>query len=866
MKIIGIIGAAALAVAIAGFACSSHKRSTDPKPVVISMQGAVTLPDESQLAYSELEIGFGAHDSVVENSGSFAIEGNEHTPGLAIVSLRSGSPILMAIVPNPASNLEFQVDVHSTAVALVFLHPFICTNNPEFIDGVLADIENLPELAMLEEALAASLTEQTLTLDVEDWEINYYLEEAVFAYVDGFNATRQNSRVMPGPSLAGIQAQGIEIDPSSQRGGLQLKFKGGDQFELTNTLGRWAYCTTPEDSFYVFPNGDFLDLLKGTRPWAPTTKTFHMTVPPNADAQEVHVYGYGFAETPENSWDSLSHDEEKLANVGGIPTVLIELCSPLLSIVTNTSVTIGREEIAKRIGGTVVGLILSQGTLMQQLALYAKGNDPWGLSWTLSKWVMNELVTNTQFRNAFISATGMALTSVSLDKLARWLSMPAKAVMTFNSVSSTLKTAFGFTNAEFNTTFEVWQDELSTGTVRGQIADSITGSPIQGAVVDLEGDDDNPLEPTHRVTTGAEGTYYFANITTGPKSITASKAGYAPKTIQVTVEKDREITEHITLARQSGGVTGRILDGLLVHHGINPANFKETIQLQMRPVGGGSASYQYVSNGSYALSLSSGTWWLKADYEGYSPDSVQVNVSASGTAVSPRDLVLQPRPTMEGNIYLDMNNDGTNDQTIPISFPGVGLSAPVVIPCDPGTGEYFMMVGVRGSSNSNFDAIRMGFKVQSIPDAEAVEVGPFMNWPCSPQSGRAIAFFSTTRQRCTAPGESAPLTFTFEGNPEKPGCACGITNPGQVFLTEWGTQIGDVVAGGITADLHGWVSCYCDARDTDFDGINDQYDVECARAHVVIDFRVQVGSDYLVPWAPSAPPIPHGDGGSVAGH
>jgi hypothetical protein len=97
------------------------------------------------------------------------------------------------------------------------------------------------------------------------------------------------------------------------------------------------------------------------------------------------------------------------------------------------------------------------------------------------------------------------------------------------------------------------------------------------------------------------------------------------------------------------------------------------------------------------------------------------------------------------------------------------------------------------------------------------------------------------------------MTFTFEGDPEEPGCACGISQPGNVYITEWGTQLGDLVVGQITVDLHGWASCYCDADDTDQDGINDDYDVDCARAHAQIDFRLLVGTDYLVTWAPLAP-------------
>lgn len=841
-----------LCAVLNSLACSSDKNSTNPEPAVITFQGGIYLPGGSALANSDLTVGFGLHDATVTDDGAYAIQGNEHVPGVLMATVPSGAPVLMAVVPSPTSDQFVPVDVHTTAVSLVFLHPFICTNNPEYIDGVLADIETLPQLAALENALESTLSGESLTLDTDDDNLSNALESAVEAYVNGFSAT---SKPRPnGVQHASTAVEGIEIEPDYQVSGLQLRWKGGSEFELTNSLGRWAYCTTPEDTFFVFPNGDFLDILKGSRPWSPTTQTFHMSVPPNADAQEVHVYGYGFASTLGNEWDSLEHAEQQFAHAGGIPTVLIELCAPMISVVTNTSVTLGREEIAKRIGGTVIGLMLSQGTLMQQLGLYAQNDDPWGLSWTLSKWVMNELVTNTQFRAAFISATGMALTSASLTKLAAWLSVPAKVVMTFNSVSSVLKTTMGFTAAEFNTAFEVWQDVIETGAVRGQVADSIDGLPISGAVVQLSGDEDNPLNPTHQVTTAADGWYYFSNIITGPKSISASKSGYATKTISVIIEKDKEITAHIPLAHLSGGLSGRILDGILAYNSVAPATIEKPVQLEAHPVSGSGPISFNIQHGSYSVSLSPGTWWVKAVHEDYLADSFQVTVPSSGAVTAPRDLVLQPHSTMQGIVYLDMNNDGSYDQTINVSFPAVGLAQFGTWACDGSSQQYAFGVGVRGSSQSDYDATYIGFRATSISEAAEVSVGPIHEWPCDAQSRDAIVFFSTTRQHCYAPDVTAPMTFTLDGNPDKPGCGCGISNPGSIYLTDWGTNLGDLVAGGMTIELPGWAGCYCDAYDTDQDGTNDLYDVACARAHIEIDFRLLVGSDYVVPWMPSSPP------------
>ena len=88
----------------------------------------------------------------------------------------------------------------------------------------------------------------------------------------------------------------------------------------------------------TYPNGDFLDIFKGSRPWAPSKKTFNMHVEANADTQFVGVYGYGFAPWEDNVWSDLSPQEQVLAHWGGISTVVIELCNQVLSVVTNSSI------------------------------------------------------------------------------------------------------------------------------------------------------------------------------------------------------------------------------------------------------------------------------------------------------------------------------------------------------------------------------------------------------------------------------------------------------------------------------------------------------------------------------------------------
>jgi len=841
--------------------CSSGQdSSTEPTVTEVTFDGTVHLPESSYLTYEDIALGFGERDVAVSTDGAFSIAGNQHLPGIAMARDLWGEPILMAVVPDPVEGLQVTVDVHSTALALAFLHPFVCSSNPDYAEEVVTDLESLSELGELESLLSEQLSGDVLALVYDNPDLEDALSRVVEAYVNSYPPTTSLLAVLPAHrSPSTPQDDDVQILPYGQVSGHQLNWKGGSSFEILNSYGRWAYCTTPSDSFFLWPNGDFLDLLKATQPWAPSTKSFTMSVPPNSDTQYVSVYGYGFSPMAGNDWDSLNATERLHANAAGIATIVVELCGQMLAVVTNTSRTLGNEEVASRLGGTIVGLLLSDGVLMSQVSAYIAVNDPWGLSWHLTKHVLSELTVNPSFRSAFVAATGMALTDGALSKLASWLSVPAKAVMTFNSVSSVMKTALGLSSARFKTSFAVWRDVIEYGSVRGQVADAEDGSPLTGAVVTLTGDENNPLNPDHEVTTGSDGYYRFDYIGAGPKSISASKSGYTPKAIGVVIETDAEITANITLQRGGAGVSGRVLNGIFVHHNIQSGLFSESLELVAIHAGGVEVNrYLYVNNGTYTMALPAGSWWIKAQYEDYKPDSFLVTVPGSGGVSAPRDLVLEPNPSMTGQIDIDMNNDGTFETSFEITFPSVGLTSPTLAPCAPGGNGANTMMGMagQGTSYANFDFVYVGFSTTTITGPGVYPVGGLYPFGCLSGGTQTIGWLGTSRRQCNNPDGSGPMSFTIIGDPETPGCDCGISQPGNVFVTDWNSELGGLVAGGVTADLAGWANCHCSSSDEDGDGIDDDYDVTCARARLHLDFRFLVGTDYLVGWMPSTPPIP----------
>ncbi len=434
-----------LAVVIAGLCflptCTKKSGPTTPTTNVISMTGSAQLPESSGQDYTAFTVGLGSYDESLDSEGSFSIQGNEHTTGLAMVRATDGTPVLMSVIPSPSEGGQITIDARSTALAMAFLHPFVCTSNPEYAADVLNDLEKLSEFQDFEDLIESQLSASSLALAEDNEDVDDALGALILAYLNTHPSTLSKTLAkMSHKSPAVPSDDGMQIDPSWTESGHQLTWKGGDTFELTNSFGRWAYCATPSDSFFVYPNGDFLDIFKGSRPWAPSKKTFNMHVEANADTQFVGVYGYGFAPWEDNVWSDLSPQEQVLAHWGGISTVVIELCNQVLSVVTNSSILLGKGEIASKLGGTILPFLLDDAVVMRQVAGYIANKDGWELAWYLAKHTLGQVATNPSFRAAFVSATGVALTDGMISKLASWVALPIKAAIIYNSVTSVLKT------------------------------------------------------------------------------------------------------------------------------------------------------------------------------------------------------------------------------------------------------------------------------------------------------------------------------------------------------------------------------------------------------------------------------------------
>jgi hypothetical protein len=840
--------------------CSSKDKGTTPTQTVVEMSGTVSFPNLATAELSGVTVGFGDYESSLDTTGAFRIQGNGHVVGVAMAYDEQQTPMLMSVCPDPSANANLEINAHSTAIALAFLNPFICIADPSHAQEVIERLEGLPELMDLEDLITAKLSADPSALGIEDAEIDANLSELVLAYFNSYPEEVGERVAAVSGALSGstpkLATSPLEIDPNYSKSGLRLTWDGGSSYKITNSYGRWCYCCTPADTFFVFPNGDLLDWIRSDRPFPPSERRFNMDVVAGEDTSWVELYGYGFSTIPSNLWDNLSHTEKKYVHAGGITTVTMELFIPAISAICNVPRTFGNEKVAQLWSSTGWNFVLDNAKIVQRLEQYIKANNPTGASIWLCKQIMSQAATSADYRAFLASTIGLSLTGNMVSTLGRIVKIPFTALIATYNLTSVAKTMLALSNANFATNFKVWREFEDFGSVAGQVASKTSGNGIAGASVTLAGDEGNPLNPAHQVTTDGQGHYRFDKIGVGEKTITANKTGYNSNTVTATIVKDQTVTANIELEAPIAGLTGRVLNEILVRNGVSQTGFTGTVNIEANEIGGqhrNAGTHAY--DGNYSISLSAGNWWVVATHEDYKADSFSIAITG-GTAPPPRDLVLKPDPQMTGKVHINTDNQGGYEMTFDLNLTAVGLFKPSLYQseCHYGGAPQTIMsaAGIRGNSNSDNDWFEIDFDTVLINGSGDYRAGGGDYFGCSGTSAPTMAAFGTTRQHCLyAQTVQYPMSYLIWDDARDFGCNCGASLTQTVTITQWGTELADIVAGHCVIDLAGWKTCECSGSDTNHDGIIDHWNVSCSQAMVEIDFRLLVGTDYLITFRPN---------------
>jgi hypothetical protein len=870
---VSIVGAVLFATAFL-IHCSEKDKGADPGPRVVELRGTVSFPTGTPVILSDLTVGFADTDNAIDSTGWVAFTGTEHVPGLGMVMDQSGSTLLMGIVSDPLEKKICQFDARSTAEALVFMNPFVCETTRDKAVQTMTDLDALPQIDTLEILLLQKLSIDPKCLEKVDAQLAGIITRSINAYISMHEESSASPSIGSGntrgkPAVSSTTASSILISPTTQTSGHLVTHAGDNTFNITNAYGRWALLVVPQTGKQIFlsPNGSMLDFWKDGLPWAPSNTTFNLVVDQPDDTQKVFVYGYGLKNDAESYWETLTAEEQRYADKAGCLTFVFELIGGVVDVAcaTNSALS-GVDGWEKECENTesemwLLDFMLNDAWDASQIHTMAKEGKYGDLAWFVFKTVFEKITTDETYRLRVESIMKSKFSEKQLKRMDWLASNPATyaigaGINIGNKVTNVMKTAYGIRDARFKTVFKIWKSNEDFGGITGHVMrkESPFG-PIAGANVHLSGDDNNPI-PGHvtDVVTDADGGFMFANIQVGAKSLTATKAGYNDKSVSVTVAKNQVANVTIEMSKKVGTIKGIVVNEIYSKARSMPqdlpqyANLDTLFNSQLFIYARGNVAGQpfedskTIYNGRYTFDLPVGTFWIVAIHpdNDYTPDSMQVTSVENEIHDAPRALRMSPKGTMSVEFYIDASSTANN-----YNLQIVGASWPV-------TDNGKSMLGIAGGTKDQqeFDFFT---NMARVTGPGSYPIGPGGGIAAPTWNYAGFAAYLTALLKCQHEGSSYSTQFMVVGDPNERPCDCGITDYGTLYVTQWGTDLGDVIEGALDCRLAGYKNCECEGIDDNHDGTIDRWDVSCQVLYFKdVKFRMAVGS-LLITRLPSAP-------------
>ncbi len=826
---------------------------------IVPMTGSLDFADPGDVDLDNITIVLGESSSIPDQDGEFSIGGNKLVPGLATAYDHTDSTLmLLAIVPHPIAGGQIELDIHSTAIALVYIHPLITVGGDyhECLE-VMSRIDSLPEFTTLENILQTQLAANPKALGTENSAIANAIFDVVGAYINSYpdylKKKFESSLIPQKPTYTAEDAGGVAIIPTTQVSGHLLKYLGKDKFMITNAYGRWALMHIPRDSkkAYLSPNGSMMDFIKDGRPWAPSEYTFDMPVSATEDTVLVNVYGYGFSNFGTNNFNQLTQDEALMVHNAGCLTVILELLNNLVSVMTNTvnnleAVDGWEKTFPDKSEMYLLELLISDAPFIANVELLYSQEQYYDMLWLIFKKCF-EIVSSNEFLSKLAAKiAGKALNDKQISVIEALRLSPAfraavAGVTIGNKVTNVMKTVYGFGDAQLKTTFKVHRENGEFGDISGYVMekDSPFG-PIEDARVVLGGDDANPL-PGHATqwNTDSDGGFLFADCLTGSKTVTASKAGYKSETVDVIVLDNQETRITIELERNKGTVAGLIVNDIKskwrAHPQGNPSQdtlFRRETNLRIYGMVG-DEEYDVswsLTSGTINKEIPVGTFWVVVSSSYYKSDSLQVTILEDQTVNLSRPLRMHPDSYMKAeNTYISEYAGSPFD----IDFSEFACTPPIT---DwSGTGMIFL-ARILGSTYHEF---YMLINLAKLNETGFYDIGHI--YSDFPNQKWVRTDYRTSAILCDD-GDS--VSFGAFGIPGMSECDCDIEYPGNVIFTQFSTELGAPIEGAISAKLAGWKNCDCDSVDTNGDHILDAVEVDCRVVDLDIKFQTVVGDNF----------------------
>ena len=223
------------------FSCGERQHSNPLDPDFkggdidgINTRGIIRLP--TAMGSSGLKITSGLHEGSV-TSEAYRINLNENAVQLVSLLNSSEQPILLAINVTQQAASPDTLSAASTAEALIFLNPFLCTSKVQDAIQLKTIIRSLPAFTTLRQLVQNQLDAGTFSISESNGQLLNALDQAYIQLITKLTSASLNrldklSKITGSTPNPDFRINGLKIIENTQSGNT-LSFK------VDNTAKRW---------------------------------------------------------------------------------------------------------------------------------------------------------------------------------------------------------------------------------------------------------------------------------------------------------------------------------------------------------------------------------------------------------------------------------------------------------------------------------------------------------------------------------------------------------------------------------------------------------------------------------------------------
>ncbi|NCO95986.1 MAG: hypothetical protein COZ06_27025 [Armatimonadetes bacterium CG_4_10_14_3_um_filter_66_18] len=345
------------------------------------VNGRVVLPAGEA---SDLTVLAGANEPAAVKDGAFSVRLRDDAPALMTAVNANDEPVLMAVSPTPATKAATRaatppvLNAQTTAVAMVYLMPYIAQAEPDDEQAMLSLITGLPETAALASALQDALTASPGSPPLDNASVRAALT----------NATNATLRAAAAASTKGRAI--LYVDPPTEQSYVSVAEKPVQHnvsrrtFEIKNRGRRWVVAVMrPSKEWVMMPSADS---LLSFHPFGSRYQTATLSTDVwGLEDYSVDVYGLGLKAGGPNI--DPSSEEWTYYQRAGIATLLGDIVSPVLKTVCNIpSVPSSVLQALAEMGDA--------GTVLSQYANYLRNGQVQEAFLSVAKWALDKLLAD----------------------------------------------------------------------------------------------------------------------------------------------------------------------------------------------------------------------------------------------------------------------------------------------------------------------------------------------------------------------------------------------------------------------------------------------------------------------------------------